>query len=83
MSATAAVLHSKEAGKLIAGHQLVDGPSAELLSFATNVLFTSPSAAASIVAAPSASGPLEWKTDDTGTTYRDWRAARLEETSLS
>jgi hypothetical protein len=64
--------------KLIIERQLVDGPSAELLSFATDVIFTSPSAAASIVAARSASGPLEWKTVDTGTTYRDWRAAQLE-----
>ena len=45
--------------KLITDRQLVDGPSAELLSFAADVVFTSPSAAASIVAARSASGPLE------------------------
>ncbi|MBI4924122.1 MAG: GIY-YIG nuclease family protein [Devosia nanyangense] len=63
--------------KLVADGQLVDGPSAELLTFATDVVFTSPSAAASIVAARSASGPLEWKIGETATTYRDWRAARL------
>ena len=64
--------------KLIADRQLVDGPSADLLSFAVDVTFSSPSAAASIVAARSASGPLEWKLGDTSTSYRDWRAARLE-----
>lgn len=64
--------------KLITDRQLVDGPSAELLSFAADIVFTSPSAAASIVAARSASGPLEWKVGETSTTYRDWRAARLD-----
>jgi hypothetical protein len=66
--------------KLITEHQLVDGPSAELLSFSTDVVFTSPSAAASIVAARSASGPLEWKVGETSTTYRDWRAKKLDAT---
>ena len=64
--------------KLIADRQLIDGPSAEVMSFTGDVVFTSPSAAASIVAARSASGPLEWKLGETGMTYRDWRAGRLE-----
>jgi hypothetical protein len=49
-----------------------------LYRFATDVAFASPSAAASVVAARSASGPREWKLRRTGQLYRDWRAARLD-----
>lgn len=59
--------------------RLVDGPSPELFMFAVDVTFASPSAAASIVAARSASGPREWKVAGAGQTYRDWRAERLGE----
>ncbi len=47
--------------------------------FAADMAFASPSAAASIVAARSASGPREWKVAGTGQSYRDWRAERLGE----
>ena len=67
--------------KLIASGQLVDGPSPDLLTFASDVAFTSPSAAASIMAARSASGPLEWKVQPQGLSYRDWRVARVDEPS--
>jgi len=45
--------------------------------FAADVAFASPSAAASVVAARSASGLREWKVNGTGQTYRDWRAEQL------
>jgi hypothetical protein len=64
--------------KLLVSGQVINGPSPDLLSFATDVVFTSPSAAASIVSARSASGPIEWKIRPAGTSYRDWRASRLE-----
>jgi hypothetical protein len=64
--------------KLLADKQLAEDGSPELYRFATDVVFSSASAAASIVAARSAGGPLEWKLDGTGQTYRDWRAARLD-----
>ena len=63
--------------KLVANGQLVDGLSPDLLTFATDVTFSSPSAAASIVSARSASGPLEWKIQPEGLSYRDWRVARI------
>jgi hypothetical protein len=63
--------------KLIADGQLIDDPSASTYRFAVDVQFSSPSAAASIIAARSASGPLEWKISGSGQNYRDWRAARL------
>ena len=45
--------------------------------FDRDVRFTSPSAAAAIVAGRSASGPGEWRTID-GRTYREWKVAELE-----
>lgn len=48
----------------------------ERLRFTRDVVFASPSAAASIVAGRSASGPGEWRTTD-GTSYRDTRATLL------
>jgi len=67
--------------KLIANGQLIEGRSPDLLLFAVDVMFSSPSAAASIVSARSASGPIEWKIQPMGTSYRDWRASRLEPAS--
>ena len=64
--------------QLIQGGQLADGPTPDLYRFAADLAFASPSAAASIVAARSASGPREWKVSTTGQMYRDWRAAQLE-----
>lgn len=63
--------------KLFASGQMIEDASTELYRFATDVVFSSASAAASIIAARSAGGPLEWKLEGTGQTYRDWRAARL------
>jgi hypothetical protein len=67
--------------KLVTNGQLVDGPSPELLTFAADVTFTSPSAAASIVSGRSASGPLEWKIRPQGLSYRDWRASLIGESA--
>lgn len=64
--------------RLQADGSLVTGASPELLLFAADVGFASPSAAAAIIAGRSASGPLEWKVLQTGQTYRGWRAATLE-----
>jgi hypothetical protein len=65
--------------KLVASAQLVDGPSPDLWTFGSDVMFSSPSAAASIVSGRSASGPLEWKIQPQGLSYRDWRASRIGE----
>ena len=63
--------------QLIQEGRLVDGPSPELFRFVLDAAFASPSAAAAVVAARSASGPREWKLQGTGQAYRDWRAERL------
>ena len=65
--------------QLIQDGRLVDGPSPELFQFTVDVAFASPSAAAAVVAARSASGPREWKVQGTGQAYRDWRAERFGE----
>lgn len=59
--------------RLVAEGKLVEGPTSDLSTFATDVVFSSPSAAASIVAARSASGPREWKLRSDGRMYKDWR----------
>lgn len=64
--------------QLVAEQKLIEGQTPELYTFVTNVAFTSPSAAASIVAARSASGPREWKLKSTSQMYKDWKAAGLE-----
>jgi hypothetical protein len=63
--------------QLISQGKLIPDSSPALYRFAVDVVFSSPSAAASIVAARSASGPIEWKLSGTGQSYRDWREARL------
>jgi hypothetical protein len=65
--------------RLVQDGHLVDGAEPELYRFAVDIPFGSPSAAASIVAARSASGPREWKVKGTGQLYRDWRAERLDQ----
>jgi hypothetical protein len=64
--------------RLIANADLLEGPAAELLVFARDTRFASPSAAASIVAARNASGPFEWRIEATGQRYRDWLADGIE-----
>jgi len=65
--------------QLVQDGRLAETPDPDIYRFATEVAFASPSAAASVVAARSASGPREWKLNGTGQTYRDWRAERLGE----
>ena len=55
-----------------------DGATSDLYTFTSDVVFTSPTAAAAIVAARSASGPREWRVKETGQMYKDWKAAALE-----
>jgi len=64
--------------QLVQDGRLIEAEEADLYRFATDVAFASPSAAASVVAARSASGPREWKLRRTGQMYRDWRAATLD-----
>lgn len=64
--------------QLVADGKLVEGATPDIFNFAADVAFSSPSAAASIMAARSASGPREWRVKETGQTYGEWRAAKLD-----
>ena len=61
---------------------LVPGESAELLVFAADTPFSSPSAAAAVVQARNANGRLDWKVESTGQPYQEWHAARLQMAGL-
>lgn len=65
--------------KLVVSGQLGRGDTPDIWRFGSDVTFSSPSAAASIVSGRSASGPLEWKIQPQGLSYRDWRASHIEE----
>jgi hypothetical protein len=63
--------------QLVAGGKLIAGQTPDLYTFTVDVAFTSPSTAASVVAARSASGPREWKVEGTGQMYKDWKDSAL------
>jgi Domain of unknown function (DUF4357) len=56
---------------------LVPDTDAELLRFAQDVSFGSPSAASSLIAGYADSGPRTWKLERTGENYGDWRKGRI------
>lgn len=64
--------------QLVNDGKLVEAAEPNLYRFAIDVAFASPSAAASIVMARSASGPLEWRVKQSGLTYGEWRDSRLD-----
>jgi hypothetical protein len=61
---------------LVSSGRLMEVPSSQAYRFDVDVAFSSPSAAAAVVAGRSASGPLEWKLE-AGETYREWKSAQL------
>lgn len=63
--------------QLLTRGALAATPAGSLL-FTQNVIFTSPSAAAAIVAGRSASGPREWKHEPSGLLLKDWKADAIE-----
>lgn len=63
--------------QLVRDGKLVGSSGEDHYRFTADTLFASPSAAATIVAARSASGPQEWKISQTGVTYKVWRASQL------
>ena len=63
---------------LVESGRLVDGADPQMLVFADNVAFDSPSAAAAVVLGANINGRTAWKTADTGKTYSDWQALQLK-----
>lgn len=64
--------------ELVESGRLVDGADPQMLVFAENVAFDSPSAAAAVVLGANTNGRVAWKTADTGKTYADWQALQLK-----
>ena len=54
-----------------------DAGDPDLLVFAEDVAFNSPSAAASVVVGLATNGPKNWRDEATGQRYRDWQDAKL------
>lgn len=63
---------------LIADGKLVEGTEPDLLVFADDVPFNSPSAAATVVRAGNANGRKEWKEAATGKSYAEWQDLQLK-----
>lgn len=61
--------------ELIESGRIVDGVDPQLLVFAENVAFDSPSAAGAVILGANTNGRIAWKTADTGKSYADWQAA--------
>ncbi|OZC33055.1 GIY-YIG nuclease family protein [Gordonia polyisoprenivorans] len=58
---------------------LVPSPVGDMMVFNRDHPFSSPSAAAAVVAGRNANGRLEWKVQGTRTTYGEWESEGLEE----
>lgn len=56
---------------------LIPDSDADLVRFAQDVPFGSPSAASSLIGGYSDSGPRTWKLESTGQSYGDWRKRRI------
>ncbi len=65
--------------QLVREGKLIDDEGPNHYRFATDVVFPSPSAAASVVMACNTNGPRQWKQRSTGKTYGSWRSAQLAE----
>ncbi|MEY3175493.1 MAG: hypothetical protein RLZZ436_3407 [Planctomycetota bacterium] len=65
--------------ELLDSGKLVESPDPAYLVFTDDVPFSSPSAAAAVVAAGNRNGRTSWKVQSSGQTYGEWRAGNLEE----
>lgn len=68
---------------LLQSGKLAPADNAEILRFATDVAFNSPSAAAQAVMGTSRNGRTDWVIRDTGQTYADWQEAEITRTGSS
>lgn len=64
-------------GELVATQKLVDSNDPNFYVFAEDVPFSSPSAAAAIVAAGNRNGRTSWRLETTGQTYGEWQECKL------
>lgn len=65
--------------ELVAAGKLVHSGNADYLVFTEDVAFSSPSAAASVIAGRNTNGRLHWRVKDSGRTYGDWQEEKMAE----
>ena len=63
--------------KLLADQKLIESGQPNILTFAENVAFDSPSAAAAVVNAGNQNGRIVWRVKGTGQTYKDWQQSQI------
>ena len=63
--------------KLLSDQKLVESGQSNILTFAENVAFDSPSAAAAVVYAGNQNGRIAWRVKGTGQTYKDWQGSQI------
>ena len=64
--------------ELVATQKLVDSTDPNFYVFAEDVPFSSPSAAAAVVAAGNRNGRTSWRLETTGQTYSEWQQCKLD-----
>jgi hypothetical protein len=64
---------------LLAQGRLVQTENPNVLSFAEDVAFASPSAAAAVVYAGNMDGRIAWKVEGTGQTYKEYQEGRIKQ----
>lgn len=68
--------------ELIERGRIVDGPDSQFMTFAENVAFDSPSAAAAVIVGRDINGRIEWKAADTGQTYAEWQERQIQQAGV-
>jgi Domain of unknown function (DUF4357) len=63
--------------RLLADQKLIESGQPNILTFAENVAFDSPSAAATVVYAGNTNGRTAWRVKGTGQTYKDWQQSQI------
>jgi Domain of unknown function (DUF4357) len=69
--------------KLLADQKLVESGQPNILTFAENIAFDSPSAAAAVVYAGNQNGRIAWRVKGTGQTYKEWQDGQIAMSSGS
>jgi hypothetical protein len=67
--------------QLVSQRKLVESPNPELLVFAEDIAFGSPSAGAAVVLGRNTNGRERWKVEGTDQSYAEWHEARLRSAS--
>lgn len=68
--------------QLVADGKLIDTNDDEYYEFVDDTTFSSPSAAAAVVAGRNTNGRITWRIDGGGATYADWNEARLQRVDI-